>query len=150
MIGGNGDSIFKRLMIAAERPDIAEDERFADNSGRVKYEEEIDDALSCWCKKQISTKVLETLDLHDVPSGPIYNAEDMIHDPHFIERGLFESVKVKNKLLKIPSMVPKLSKTPGSTLWAGPEIGSFNKEIELNNISKHSINNNSTRYEYRR
>jgi len=129
VIGGNGDSIFKRLMIAAERPDIAEDERFADNSGRVKYEEEIDDALSCWCKKQISTKVLETLDLHDVPSGPIYNAEDMIHDPHFIERGLFESVKVKNKLLKIPSMVPKLSKTPGSTLWAGPEIGSFNKEI---------------------
>ena len=26
-------------------------------------------------------------------------------------------------------MAPKLSKTPGSTSWAGPEIGSFNKEI---------------------
>ena len=61
VIGGNGDSIFKRLMIAAGRPDMAEDERFSNNSGRVKYEEEIDDALSCWCKKQISTKVLETL-----------------------------------------------------------------------------------------
>jgi len=140
VIGGNGDSIFKRLMIAAERPDMAEDERFSNNSGRVKHEEEIDDALSCWCKKQISTKVLETLDLNDVPSGPIYNVEDMIHDPHFIERGLFESVKVKNKLLKIPSMAPKLSETPGSTSWAGPEIGSFNKEIFENILGMDASN----------
>ncbi|MAD58179.1 MAG: carnitine dehydratase [Porticoccus sp.] len=129
VIGGNGDSIFKRLMTAANRPDLAEDARLSSNSGRVKHEEEIDEALSCWCKKQISSKILETLDLFDVPSGPIYNAEDMINDPHFIERGLFENVKVKNKSLKIPAMVPRLSKTPGSTLWAGPEIASFNKEI---------------------
>ena len=64
----------------------------------------------------------------------------MIHDPHFIERGLFESVKVKNKLLKIPSMAPKLSKTPGSTSWAGPEIGSFNKEIFENILGMDASN----------
>ena len=49
VIGGNGDSIFKRLMRAANRPEMADDPRLADNAGRVKHEQEIDAALAAWC-----------------------------------------------------------------------------------------------------
>jgi len=129
VIGGNGDSIFKRLMTAAGRLDMAEDARFSDNVGRVEFEEEIDQALSMWCKGLSSIKILGILDANDVPSGPIYNVADMIKDPHFIQRGLFESVQVNGESLKIPAMMPKLSHTPGETSWAGPDIGSFNEEI---------------------
>ncbi|MCH8105447.1 MAG: CoA transferase [Proteobacteria bacterium] len=129
VIGGNGDSIFQRLMIAAGHPEMAEDPRLASNPGRVEHEGEIDQALSTWCSQNDSTDLLRTLDSSKVPAGPIYDAEDMINDAHFNARGLFECVEINGKPLKIPAILPKLNKTPGSTRWPGPELGSHNQEV---------------------
>ena len=129
VIGGNGDSIFKRLMEAAGRSDMANDSQLSDNAGRVQHEQEIDAALSAWCGSLPSADILQSLDKSQVPSGPIYNAEDMLADPHFNERGLFEQVEINGEPLKIPGMIPKLSDTPGSTQWPGPEVGSHNAEV---------------------
>ncbi|MFT7299685.1 MAG: crotonobetainyl-CoA:carnitine CoA-transferase CaiB-like acyl-CoA transferase [Porticoccus sp.] len=129
VIGGNGDSIFKRLMTTAGRPDIAEDPRMMDNTGRVQHEQEIDDALSAWCRSAPSTDILQLLEGSRVPAGPIYNAADMLADRHFNERGLFEQVEINGEPLKIPAMIPKLSDTPGNTQWPGPEVGSHNVEV---------------------
>ena len=122
VIGGNGDSIFKRLMETAGRSDMANDTRLA-------HEQDIDEALSVWCSSLPSTEILDLLENARVPAGPIYNAEDMLADPHFNERGLFEQVEINGKPLKIPGMIPKLSDTPGDTQWPGPEVGSHNKEV---------------------
>ncbi len=129
VIGGNGDSIFKRLMEVAGRPDMANDNRLADNAGRVQHEPEIDKALAAWCGSLPSAEVLRLLDESRVPAGPIYNAEDMLADPHFNDRGLFEQVEINGEPLKIPGMIPKLSDTPGTTQWPGPEVGSHNAEV---------------------
>ena len=129
VIGGNGDSIFKRLMEAAGRGDIANDARLANNAGRVEHEQDIDKAISSWCQNHTSTKILKTLEESRVPAGPIYNAEDMLADPHFNDRGLFEQVEINGEPLKIPGMIPKLSDTPGETEWPGPEVGSHNDEV---------------------
>ncbi|MDX2348830.1 MAG: CaiB/BaiF CoA-transferase family protein [Porticoccus sp.] len=129
VIGGNGDSIFKRLMEAAGRSDMANDSRLSDNAGRVQHEQEIDAALSAWCGSLSSIDILQSLDQSRVPAGPIYNAEDMLADPHFNERGLFEQVEINGEPLKIPGMIPKLSDTPGETHWPGPEVGSHNAEV---------------------
>ncbi len=48
IIGGNGDSIYKRLMRAAGRADLADDPRLAHNPGRVQHEAEIDAAIAAW------------------------------------------------------------------------------------------------------
>lgn len=131
IIGGNGDSIFKRLMKAAGYPQMAQDPRLANNQGRVKYEDEIDKALGQWCGSLTSDAVLEKLAQARVPAGPIYNVEDMMSDPHYQARELFEEVQVKNESLKIPAIMPKLQDTPGSTEWPGPELGQHNEEIYL-------------------
>ncbi|HSQ09492.1 MAG TPA: CoA transferase, partial [Burkholderiaceae bacterium] len=49
VVAGNGDAIFKRLMHAIGRPDLAEDPALARNEGRVKRTKEIDDAIQAWC-----------------------------------------------------------------------------------------------------
>jgi len=129
VIGGNGDSIFKRLMTAAERPDMAEDLRLTDNSGRVKHEQEIDAALSEWCGKHNSKAVITKLEEARVPVGPIYNVEDQLNDPHYQARGMFERVEINGEALEIPAILPKLDSTPGKTDWSGPELGSHNGEV---------------------
>ena len=129
VIGGNGDSIFQRLMVAAGYPEMAEDPRLASNQGRVEYELEIDTVLTQWCAAHDSAYLLEQLDQARVPAGPIYNVEDMLNDEHFNARGLFETVEIDGQPLKIPAIVPKLSRTPGATRWPGGELGHDNQEV---------------------
>jgi crotonobetainyl-CoA:carnitine CoA-transferase CaiB-like acyl-CoA transferase len=129
IIGANGDSIFKRLAEKMGRPDIAADPRYADNAGRVQHEKELDAAIGAWTESMDSETALTKLEEARVPSGPIYSVADMFADEHFKARGLFEEVSINGKPLKIPAMVPKLSKTPGRTDWPGPEVGAYNEEI---------------------
>ena len=129
VIGANGDSIFQRLCAAMGRDDMAADPRLAHNAGRVKHEPEIDEAIEAWARELESKDALRLLEAARVPAGPIYSVSDMMVDPHFIARGLFEEVDANGKPLKIPAMVPKFSATPGRTDWAGPEVGAFNAEV---------------------
>jgi crotonobetainyl-CoA:carnitine CoA-transferase CaiB-like acyl-CoA transferase len=129
IIGGNGDSIYKRLMHAAGRADLAEDPRLAHNAGRVEHQAEIDAAIAAWTATLNSQEALARLEAAEVPAGPIYSVADMVTDPHFQARGLFETVEIDGKPLKIPAIFPKLAATPGATDWPGPEIGSHNAEV---------------------
>ena len=129
VIGGNGDSIFRRLMMAVGRDDMANDPSMATNADRVLCEAKIDQVLSEWCSHHNLGEALSILDQHRVPCGPVYDAEDMVNDPHFNARGLFEQVEINGKPLKIPAILPKLDDTPGATEWAGPELGAHTNEV---------------------
>ena len=129
VVGGNGDSIYQRLMRAMGRPEMAEDPRFATNAKRVEHEREIDVAISAWTGANASAKVLEVLREADVPNGPIYSVADMMVDPHFNARGMFETVSVAGKPLKIPAIPPLLGETPGRTEAPGPRLGAHTDEV---------------------
>ncbi len=141
VIGGNGDSIFKRLMTVAGRSDMAENPAMADNAGRVKHEREIDAALAAWCAAHSSVHIINTLEEARVPVGPIYSVEDMLADPHYQARGMFEQVEIDGEPLKIPAIVPKLSETPGGTDWPGGDVGSHTDEVlgDLLSLSEEEI-----------
>lgn len=129
IIGGNGDSIFKRLMSKAGRDDMANNPAMADNAGRVIHQVEIDQAINDWCGAHTSKEIIADLEEARVPVGPIYNAEDMYNDPHYQARGMFEEVEIDGKPLKIPAMIPKLQSTPGKTEWSGPALGAHTDEV---------------------
>ena len=129
IIGGNGDSIFKRLMIAIGRPDMAEDPRLEQNQGRVENEKEIDAAIEKWTREHTSDEVLTTMDEVSVPAGPILSVEDMMNDEHYIARGMFQEVEANGRTLHIPAMLPILTETPGSTEWPGPELSEHTQEV---------------------
>ena len=129
IIGGNGDSIFKRLCHAMGRDDLGEDPRLADNAGRVEHEKELDEAITAWTSTLTGDELLTALDEARVPGGPIYSVVDMLKDPHYNARGLFEEVDVAGETLQIPAMIPRLSETPGRTDWPGPEVGAHNAEV---------------------
>ena len=129
IIGGNGDSIFKRLMIVAGHPEMAANPAMADNEGRVVHVDEIDKALADWCAANSAQFIVDTLEGERVPAGLIYSVADQMADPHFNARGMFEEVIIDGKPLKIPAILPKLTETPGRTDWPGLEVGSHNDEV---------------------
>ena len=126
IIGGNGDSIYKRLMQAAGRADMADDPKYANNTGRVAHETEVDSAIATWTATLPAAEVIRRLATADVPVGPLYSAKDIAQDPHYAARGMLEEVEVGGRPLKIPAIVPKLAQTPGRTDWPGPRVGEHN------------------------
>jgi formyl-CoA transferase len=124
LIAGNGDSIFKRLMAAIGRDDLAADPALTDNAGRVKRVEEIDAAIGAWTSKLNVAEVLAVLDQAAVPAGRIYTVEDIAADPHYLARGMLTDVSMSDgSVLKVPGMVPKLSRTPGQHRRNAPSLG---------------------------
>ena len=124
LIAGNGDSIFKRLMAAIGRDDLAADPALTDNAGRVKRVEEIDAAIGAWTSKLNVAEVLAVLDQAAVPAGRIYTVEDIAADPHYLARDMLADVSMSDgSVLKVPGMVPKLSRTPGQHRRNAPSLG---------------------------
>ena len=129
VIGGNGDSIFSRLMVAVGREDMSTDKKYTTNADRVIYEADIDLVLANWCASLSLADAMAVLEEHRVPCGPVYNIDDMMQDAHFKYRELFEAVEINGESLKIPALMPKLQGTPGGTEWAGPAVGSHTDEV---------------------
>ena len=130
VIGANADSIFKRLMVAIGRGDLAADPALADNAGRVTRTEELDRVIGDWAAGVNLEQALVTLARAEVPAGPIYDVADIARDVHYQARGMLEQHRLADGTpIKLPGIVPKLSADPGGTRWLGPALGEHTLEV---------------------
>ena len=129
LIAGNGDSIYKRLMSLIGRDDLGNDPRLAQNDGRSQHAELIDSAIAEWTAQRGRDEVIEALKGARVPAGYPYTAADIVQDPHYLARQMIEQVQTSVGPLKVPGVLPKLSRTPGRIGTGGPQLGEHNDDI---------------------
>ena len=130
LVAGNGDSIFKRLMNLIGRADLANDLALENNDGRVARVAELDQAIGVWAQTMTTDQALQLLDTVAVPAGKIYTVADIASDPHYKARGNIEHIQMRDGTkLDVPSVLPKLSRTPGSIKTLAPDIGENTDEI---------------------
>jgi formyl-CoA transferase len=130
IIGANGDKIFKRLMSAIGRDDLAQDPTLATNDGRVARTEELDGVILSWTRRNDLAEVLRVLEKAEVPSGKVYDVRDIMSDPHYAARAMIEQFHLPDgQGVKLPAIIPKLSATPGRTRWLGPALGAHTREV---------------------
>lgn len=130
VVGGNSDPIFKRLMHAIGRADLAEDPGLAHNDGRVPRTQEIDDAIGGWTRARPIDEALTVLQGADVPASRIYTVADMFQDPQFAARQMIQRYRFPDGTpIDLPNITPKLSDTPGETQWLGPALGEHTDEV---------------------
>lgn len=137
VIAANSDGIFNRFMNAIGRTDLAEDPNLKNNQGRSKQADQLDQVIEEWTKLRTQKEVQRILDEAGVPVGPIYSIEDIVNDEQFKARDMLQSVTLPDgEEVLVPGIVPKLSETPGSIEWIGPELGQHNEEIIAKNLCK--------------
>ncbi len=130
VIGGNGDSIFKRFMHAIGHVHMANDPALANNAGRAARTDDIEKVIGDWCAEHDLAHVLRVLEQAEVPSGSIYSIQDIVRDVHYQARDMIEKHKLNDSQdISLPGIVPKLSETPGETKWLGPKLGEHTREI---------------------
>lgn len=145
IIGGNGDSIFVRLMRLIGREDLALDERLAHNPGRVEHEQLIDSALRDWCANRDLPTCLQLLEGERIPAGPVYDARDIAQDAQYRARQMIKNVQLGSTEIAMPAYAPRLSDSSGRAvecdLQPGPSIGQHTDSIlrDLANLSASEI-----------
>ncbi|MER5427511.1 CaiB/BaiF CoA-transferase family protein [Streptomyces sp. NPDC002588] len=132
IVAANQDTVFRRLCAAMERPELADDPRFATHVARGEHQDLIESIVADWVTERTADEVLSLLEEADVVAGPVYTAADIVADPQFRARDMLvphHDERLGEDVLG-PGVVPRLTGTPGSVRWAGPpEPGWHNEEV---------------------
>jgi len=127
------DRTFHRLAEVIGRPEMKTDPNYATNQARVARREEINAIVAKWFSEHTAKSIQHLCDENGVPVSQIYSMEDIFQDPQYAARDAI--VEVDHPTIgkvKVPGVVPKFTKTPGSIHRAGPILGEHNHEVYLN------------------
>ena len=130
LISGNQDTIWRRLAVAMGQPELGEDPRFATHTARGLHQGELDLMIGEWTSTLTAAELEVLLNEHAVPNGKIYTAPDMLADAHFAAREAIVTM-MHPQLGEFPmqNVAPKLSDTPGTIRWVGPDLGEHTDEV---------------------
>jgi formyl-CoA transferase len=110
---------------------MVEDPRYATNSNRLKHREVVDGIIAAWIKSKPLTEVLQRLQEFGVPVAPVYDIEQIMHDPHFQAREAIIQVPDEDLgPVRMANVAAKFSRTPGKIRYTGRTlIGQDSVEI---------------------
>lgn len=129
-IAASTQNIFERLCAALGRPDLAQAPQFTTNPLRVKHRDELDAALALEIARHSLDELASVLDAHQVGFSPVYTVADIFRDPHFAaRRAIVDVPDGELGSVKLQSVVPAFSRTPGAVRHAGPALGQHNAEV---------------------
>ena len=111
-------------------PDLANDPRFSHHEARGANLHQLDEIIGRWTASHASGDVLRILTEHEVPSGRIFTAPDMLDDPHYAARAMVARIANVNGVpAPFANVVPRLSRTPGEVRHGGPALGAHTREV---------------------
>ncbi|MFN0028080.1 MAG: CaiB/BaiF CoA transferase family protein [Acidimicrobiales bacterium] len=121
---------WKSMCTALGRLDLAEDPRFADLQGRVRFGAAVNDEIQAITSGMSTDELVKLMDEADVPVAPVNSRDAMIDDPHIRHRGLL--VETDHPVVgRIRQVRPpaRYSKTPSSIRRHAPSFGEHTDEI---------------------
>ena len=88
VVAVGNDSQFGRFCEAGGRPDLAADERFKTNAGRIEHRDALIPAVSEMMLSRTQDEWIAALEAVGVPCGPINDLDQIFADPQAVARGL--------------------------------------------------------------
>ena len=120
----SNDKIFARLCTALDMPELVGDPRFRTMGERVAHRSEIDEIVTRFTAARAVAEVNELFERYEVPASPIYSIVDIFADPQYAARDTIVSHHNERVgTLRMPGVVPRMSKTPGVIRHAGRPLG---------------------------
>ncbi len=92
-IAGANDRLFRRLVTALGRPELADDPKFAANVERVRHRSELEATLGEVIARHDRAPLLELLHKHDVPATPVNTVPQVLQDAQTGARGIVQRVQ---------------------------------------------------------
>ncbi|GJE60370.1 CaiB/BaiF CoA transferase family protein [Methylobacterium trifolii] len=120
----------ERLFRAIGRPDMIEDPRFRSNSDRLDNADQVDAVVGAFIQAMDLDAAIRFFEAAEVTVGPVYDAAQIVHDPHVIGREVVVEMEDRDLgALPMHAVSPRLSGTPGVIRSPAPDLGQHLDEI---------------------
>jgi crotonobetainyl-CoA:carnitine CoA-transferase CaiB-like acyl-CoA transferase len=119
-----------RTFGAIGRPELIDDPRYRTNAERVKNAAELDAIIGAFVAVRTQAENVAFFEQAEVTIGPIYDAAQILEDPHFVERELIADYPDEEMgAFPMHHVVPRLLGTPGAIRSPAPRLGQHNREL---------------------
>ncbi|MCP5026975.1 MAG: formyl-CoA transferase, partial [Actinomycetia bacterium] len=121
--------MFTDLCAVMDRPELAEDPRFARAGARLENAAELSVEIADWTSRFTKYEIAEKLAAVGVPGGPVLDTADLLHDPHLVERGFVKTIEhPEHGPVPMLGWAPRLSASEVE-LEAAPPLGAHTHEV---------------------
>ena len=124
------DHFWHTLAEAMDRPELAEDDRFADVAGRARHRDEVNGIVTAWTQARSKGEIGERLG-GKVPFGPVNQIDDIVDDPHVAVRSMMAEVHHPglDAPVRIANTPIRMSATQGGVRGRAPILGEHSVEV---------------------
>jgi crotonobetainyl-CoA:carnitine CoA-transferase CaiB-like acyl-CoA transferase/citrate lyase beta subunit len=117
----------QRVFTVVGRPDLAENPEYYTPTGRLAHGDEIDKAVASWISARSAAEVIELFEANDCAIARVYDASDLLADPHLQARGTFRAVPDSDLgSVRVQAPAARLSTTPALVRHLGRALGADN------------------------
>ncbi|MEC5290538.1 CoA transferase [Aurantimonas sp. C2-6-R+9] len=129
-VGAANQKNWERMLAVIGAQELANDQRFSNNSGRMHNLAALEDILNGYFSRQSSAEWLERLEAAGVPAGPVFDVGEMHRDPQTLAREMVvETEHPKAGPVKAIGLPIKFSETPGGVTRPAPLLGEHSREV---------------------
>ncbi|EXI93054.1 MAG: Succinyl-CoA:(R)-benzylsuccinate CoA-transferase subunit BbsF [Candidatus Accumulibacter sp. BA-94] len=129
------DKLFGRLAEAMGRTELASSGLYGEQKTRLENRHDVNEIVRDWCGSLTREEILKRCFATGAPAGPLNNIADIFGDRQFHARRNVVAIDDEDlgETIIVPSVIPRLSKTPGKIQHLGPKLGQHTDEV-LRNI----------------
>jgi len=129
-LSASSQSTAARTFEAIGRPELIDDGRFATAERRMENADALDAIIGEWMLARTREEILARFEALEGTVAPVYDVGDVLADPHFQARGLVATVDDPELgPIRLPNVVPRLTRTPGRIRWSGRPLGADNEQV---------------------
>ncbi len=122
--------IWKRICELMDRIDLVDDERSNSGTARSANAAELQPIVENWLKSLTREEAVDILNTKGVPCGPVYDAEDVAHDPHVKARGAIMDIEDPEVgTYGFARSAPHMSSNAELPKRPAPNLGQHTREI---------------------
>ena len=123
-------AIAQRAFRAVGRPDLADDADYVDPVRRLAHAAEINTLVAEWIAERSLAEVMAVFEAHECAAAPVYDAEQLLGDPHLVARGTYLSFDDDQLgAVRVQAPTCRMSATPARVDHLGPALGAHNTEV---------------------
>lgn len=125
------DKLFERLAQAMGRPELASHTIYGDQTLRLEHRHDVNEIVRDWCGSLTREEVLDRCFATGAPAGPLNTIADIFGDRQFHARQNLVAIEDEDvgETVIVPSVIPRLSETPGRIKHLGPRLGAHTDEV---------------------
>ncbi|WP_169951206.1 CaiB/BaiF CoA-transferase family protein [Microbispora sp. H11081] len=134
-ISTSAQSIAERVMTLVGHPEVIEEPWFASGRQRAEHADLLDSYVGSWIAARTRDEVIQEFERAGAAAAPVYNARDLVEDPHVRATGMLTHVD-DDELgpVLMHNVMWRMTGAPGRIRFTGRELGADTDEILLGEL----------------